>query len=154
MCYLVICIEKQTFIMVFALQVQAVLLLLGGQELSPEVAGMALGDNANRRVWNIHDDNFFDLAFVFQLIPQSTLSYQLSNDLPRPCNNPQRLASIMRYREKRKNLCFDKKVLYEVRKDVAARYVELHPFHIVTSEFDELIKCGKLAVISCLLPDM
>jgi len=45
--------------MIFALQVQAVLLLLGGQELSSEVAGMALGDNGNHRVWSIHGNNFF-----------------------------------------------------------------------------------------------
>ncbi|ONK79625.1 uncharacterized protein A4U43_C01F8280 [Asparagus officinalis] len=76
------------------LQVQAVLLLLGGHELPPDISVMALPNNVNHR---------------------------LSNDLPRPSMNPHRIASIMRYREKRKNLCFDKKVLYDVRRDVASR---------------------------------
>ncbi|XP_020276258.1 GATA transcription factor 28-like [Asparagus officinalis] len=47
--------------------------------------------------------------------------HRLPNDITRLSTNPHRLASIMRYREKRKNLCFDKKVLYEVRQDVASR---------------------------------
>lgn len=71
-------------------RVQAVLLLLGGQEL-PTGVGHGL---PNQR---------------------------LANDYPRSWSNPQRAASLMRYREKRKNLSFEKKVLYEVRKDVANR---------------------------------
>lgn len=36
---------------------------------------------------------------------------------------PQRLASLMRFREKRKERNFDKKIRYTVRKEVALRYV-------------------------------
>lgn len=58
----------------FVLQVQAVLLLLGGQELPHEVPGMPLADNVNHRVSNVND-NFSLLMFVFQLISLCTLSY-------------------------------------------------------------------------------
>ena len=35
---------------------------------------------------------------------------------------PQRAASLNRFREKRKERCFDKKIRYNVRKEVAMRY--------------------------------
>lgn len=37
-------------------------------------------------------------------------------------NMPQRLASLNRFREKRKERCYDKKIRYTVRKEVAQRY--------------------------------
>ncbi|XP_058069413.1 GATA transcription factor 28-like isoform X2 [Magnolia sinica] len=40
---------------------------------------------------------------------------------PRRSNLPQRLASLIRFREKRKERCFDKKIRYTVRKEVALR---------------------------------
>lgn len=36
---------------------------------------------------------------------------------------PQRLASLIRFREKRKERNFEKKIRYTVRKEVALRYV-------------------------------
>ncbi len=36
-------------------------------------------------------------------------------------NMPQRLASLTRFREKRKERCYDKKIRYTVRKEVAQR---------------------------------
>jgi len=36
-------------------------------------------------------------------------------------NQPQRIASLTRFREKRKERCFDKKIRYSVRKEVALR---------------------------------
>eukprot|EP00262_Sarcandra_glabra_P001451 TRINITY_DN1156_c0_g1_i1.p1 TRINITY_DN1156_c0_g1~~TRINITY_DN1156_c0_g1_i1.p1 ORF type:complete len:298 (+),score=44.11 TRINITY_DN1156_c0_g1_i1:192-1085(+) len=42
-------------------------------------------------------------------------------DLPRRGTLPQRVASLMRFREKRKDRCFDKKIRYTVRKEVALR---------------------------------
>nr|CAD1830928.1 unnamed protein product [Ananas comosus var. bracteatus] len=71
-------------------KVQAVLLLLNGQELPSDVAGMAAPKPNN-----------------VSGVPQPT--------------NAHRLASLMRYKEKRKNLNFDKRVLYTVRKEVASR---------------------------------
>ncbi|XP_044510636.1 GATA transcription factor 25 isoform X2 [Mangifera indica] len=67
-------------------KVQAVLLLLGGCELSsgpPGMEGVA--------------------------------------DFPGRCNQPQRAASLNRFRQKRKERCFDKKVRYSVRQEVALR---------------------------------
>ncbi|KAG1361560.1 GATA transcription factor 28 [Cocos nucifera] len=75
--------------------VRAVLLLLGGQEeLASDVTGMAVPFH---------------------------LDHRGLNNASRSANNPHRLASLMRYREKRKSLCFNKKILYTVRKEVASR---------------------------------
>lgn len=41
---------------------------------------------------------------------------------PQRLNVPQRLASLIRFREKRKERNFDKKIRYTVRKEVALRY--------------------------------
>ncbi|KAJ6817624.1 GATA transcription factor 28-like [Iris pallida] len=75
-------------------RVQAVLLLLGGKEIPSETAGA--------------------------LVP-SHVNHSSANDISQNSNNTRRQASVMRYKEKRKRLCFDKKVLYSVRKDVASR---------------------------------
>lgn len=44
------------------------------------------------------------------------------NDFPGRSIQPQRAASLSRFREKRKERCFDKKIRYSVRKEVALRY--------------------------------
>ena len=41
---------------------------------------------------------------------------------PQKFSVPQRLASLLRFREKRKERNFDKKIRYTVRKEVALRY--------------------------------
>jgi hypothetical protein len=44
-------------------------------------------------------------------------------DYPVPCSQPHRAASLNRFRQKRKERCFDKKVRYSVRQEVALRLV-------------------------------
>ncbi|KAI4307515.1 hypothetical protein L6164_030693 [Bauhinia variegata] len=74
-------------------QVQAVLLLLGGCELSSGSQGV---DRAHQ---NQRD----------------------AMDYPGRSSQPQRAASLSRFRQKRKERCFDKKVRYSVRQEVALR---------------------------------
>ncbi|XP_057977174.1 GATA transcription factor 24-like isoform X2 [Malania oleifera] len=73
-------------------KVQAVLLLLGGYEV-PSGAPVAMTPNNHRGL----------------------------GDLPGRLSQPQRAASLNRFREKRKERCFDKKIRYNVRKEVALR---------------------------------
>lgn len=74
-------------------KVQAVLLLLGGCELSS--GGSPCVD------------------------PQQ--NQRGSTEFPARCSLPQRAASLDRFRQKRKERCFDKKVRYSVRQEVALR---------------------------------
>ncbi|AEE32688.1 unnamed protein product [Arabidopsis thaliana] len=77
-------------------KVQAVLLLLGGREL-PQAAPPGLGSpHQNNRVSSLPGT-------------------------PQRFSIPQRLASLVRFREKRKGRNFDKKIRYTVRKEVALR---------------------------------
>ncbi|XP_059653232.1 GATA transcription factor 24-like [Cornus florida] len=74
-------------------KVQAVLLLLGGYEVPTG-------------------------------IPTATMTPQNQRglgDFPGRSSQPQRAASLNRFREKRKERCFDKKIRYNVRKEVALR---------------------------------
>ncbi|CAK7347277.1 unnamed protein product [Dovyalis caffra] len=71
-------------------KVQAVLLLLGGCELTPGL----------------------------EMTPQNQRGVV---DYPPRCTQPQRAASLSRFRQKRKERCFDKKVRYSVRQEVALR---------------------------------
>ncbi|XP_020577334.1 GATA transcription factor 18-like isoform X2 [Phalaenopsis equestris] len=76
-------------------KVQAVLLLLGGCEVPTSISSSAFACN--------QDDRGMD-------------------DILRRTNIPaKRLASLIRFREKRKERCFDKKIRYDVRKEVALR---------------------------------
>ncbi|XP_023536996.1 GATA transcription factor 25-like isoform X2 [Cucurbita pepo subsp. pepo] len=74
-------------------KVQAVLLLLGGSELS---SGQ-------------------------QSVDLVTQSQRNAVDFPGRSSQPQRAASLSRFRQKRKERCFDKKVRYGVRQEVAFR---------------------------------
>ncbi|KAF7817041.1 GATA transcription factor 25 [Senna tora] len=74
-------------------KVQAVLLLLGGCELP---SGSQCGDVA-------------------------TQSQRGAMEYPVKCSQPHRAASLSRFRQKRKERCFDKKVRYSVRQEVALR---------------------------------
>ncbi|XP_004490456.1 GATA transcription factor 25 [Cicer arietinum] len=76
-------------------KVQSVLLLLGGCEL-PQ-AGTTCVD----------------------AVPQQ--SQRGSTEFPTKCSLPQRAASLIRFRQKRKERCFEKKVRYGVRQEVALR---------------------------------
>ncbi|XP_050947365.1 GATA transcription factor 24-like isoform X4 [Cucumis melo] len=75
-------------------KVQAVLLLLGGREVPLRVPSIPITNQPNDRA--------------------------LANIPPR-LSVPQRLASLIRFREKRKERNFDKKIRYTVRKEVALR---------------------------------
>ncbi|KAA8528373.1 hypothetical protein F0562_035728 [Nyssa sinensis] len=75
-------------------KVQAVLLLLGGREVPTGVPTIDIPfDSNNRGV----------------------------DDTPKRSNLSRRIASLVRFREKRKERCFDKKIRYSVRKEVAQR---------------------------------
>ncbi|KAF8024731.1 hypothetical protein BT93_F1801 [Corymbia citriodora subsp. variegata] len=74
-------------------KVHAVLLLLGGCELSSGTQGV-------------------DMALQNQ---------RGAVEFPPRCSLPQRAASLNRFRQKRKERCFDKKVRYSVRQEVALR---------------------------------
>ncbi|KAL5069521.1 hypothetical protein RYX36_020408 [Vicia faba] len=76
-------------------KVQAVLLLLGGSEL-PQ-AGTRYVD----------------------AVPQQT--QRVSMEFPTRYSHQRRAASLIRFRQKRKDRCFDKKVRYDVRQEVALR---------------------------------
>ncbi|CAK9258474.1 unnamed protein product [Sphagnum jensenii] len=75
-------------------KVQAVLLLLGGCEIPPGMSG------ANMSYHHHHKG---------------------LSELPARMDMPHRLASLTRFREKRKERCFDKKIRYTVRAEVAQR---------------------------------
>lgn len=75
-------------------KVQTVLLLLGGREISPSMSAIPV---------STHHSN-------------GGLS-----GTPQRLSVPQRLASLIRFREKRKERNFDKKIRYTVRKEVALR---------------------------------
>ena len=47
-------------------------------------------------------------------------------DFPGRSSQPQRAASLSRFRQKRKERCFDKKVRYGVRQEVAFRFGDEH----------------------------
>ncbi|KAJ7007011.1 GATA transcription factor 24-like isoform X1 [Populus alba x Populus x berolinensis] len=75
-------------------KVQAVLLLLGGRDIPTAVPTIEVQyDQNNRGV----------------------------GDTPKRSNLSRRIASLVRFREKRKERCFDKKIRYTVRKEVAQR---------------------------------
>ncbi|XAR53014.1 hypothetical protein NMG60_11021391 [Bertholletia excelsa] len=74
-------------------KVQAVLLILGGYEVPTGVPAIGVAPHNHRGL----------------------------GDFPGKSSQPQRLASLSRFREKRKERCFEKKIRYSVRKEVALR---------------------------------
>ncbi|KAJ9674042.1 hypothetical protein PVL29_023538 [Vitis rotundifolia] len=74
-------------------KVRSVLLLLGTPELS-------------------------SIAHNMEIVPQNQRAL---TDFPGPYNQPHRAASLNRFRQKRKERCFDKKIRYNVRQEVALR---------------------------------
>lgn len=75
-------------------KVQAVLLLLGGRDLPTGIPTIEVPYNQNNRG---------------------------VGDITKRSNLSRRIASLVRFREKRKERCFDKKIRYTVRKEVAQR---------------------------------
>ncbi|KAM0061955.1 putative transcription factor TIFY family [Helianthus debilis subsp. tardiflorus] len=74
-------------------KVQAVLLLLGGYEVPTGAPTLGVPPQSQRAL----------------------------TEFPARSSQPQRAASLSRFREKRKERCFDKKIRYTVRKEVALR---------------------------------
>ncbi|KAL8541779.1 hypothetical protein ACS0TY_002872 [Phlomoides rotata] len=74
-------------------KVQAVLLLLGGYEVPSGIPSPGMNPQNHRTM----------------------------SDYPGRSSQPQRAASLNRFREKRKERCFEKKIRYTVRKEVALR---------------------------------
>ncbi|KAL2655838.1 hypothetical protein AAZV13_04G087700 [Glycine max] len=86
--------EVYVFPAVTPQKVQAVLLLLGGRDVQAGVPAVEPPfDQSNRDM----------------------------GDTPKRSNLSRRIASLVRFREKRKERCFDKKIRYSVRKEVAQR---------------------------------
>ncbi|XP_061371728.1 GATA transcription factor 24-like [Gastrolobium bilobum] len=86
--------EVYVFPAVTPQKVQAVLLLLGGRDVQTAVPTVELPfDESNTGM----------------------------DDTPKRSNLSRRIASLVRFREKRKERCFDKKIRYTVRKEVAQR---------------------------------
>jgi hypothetical protein len=56
-------------------------------------------------------------------------------ELPARMNMPQRLASLTRFREKRKERCYDKRIRYTVRKEVAQRWVLVVIHDVIFTDF-------------------
>ncbi|XWS25393.1 hypothetical protein CRYUN_Cryun27aG0064800 [Craigia yunnanensis] len=75
-------------------KVQAVLLLLGGRDIPAGVPTIKVPFDQNN--WSV-------------------------GDVPKRSNLSRRIASLVRFREKRKERCFDKKIRYTIRKEVAQR---------------------------------
>uniref|UniRef100_A0A5B7ANS3 Putative GATA transcription factor 24-like isoform X2 n=1 Tax=Davidia involucrata TaxID=16924 RepID=A0A5B7ANS3_DAVIN len=96
-------------------KVQAVLLLLGGREKPSSV-----------------------LSSEFLLQQNKSVS-----DVSQCSNLSRRIASLVRFREKRKERCFEKKIRYSCRKDVAQR------MHRKNGQFVSLKECYKIAAGSC-----
>ncbi|KAL2339977.1 hypothetical protein Fmac_007917 [Flemingia macrophylla] len=86
--------EVYVFPAVTPRKVQAVLLLLGGRDVQAGVPPVELASDQSSRGMG---------------------------DTPKLSNLSRRIASLVRFREKRKERCFDKKIRYSVRKEVAQR---------------------------------
>ncbi|XP_050212898.1 GATA transcription factor 24-like isoform X2 [Mercurialis annua] len=86
--------EVYVFPAVTPQKVQAVLLLLGGRDIPTAIPTIEVPYDQNNR----------DVG-----------------DIPKRSNLSRRIASLVRFREKRKERCFDKKIRYTVRKEVAQR---------------------------------
>ncbi|GAB4839471.1 hypothetical protein Ancab_028994 [Ancistrocladus abbreviatus] len=97
-------------------KVQAVLLLLGGCALSPASQGV-------------------------EAAPQSQRSFMQYTGR---CSQPHREASLNRFRQKRKERCFDKKIRYDVRQEVALRMQRKKGQFTSSKKSDEAPGCSSL----------
>lgn len=50
---------------------------------------------------------------------------QYPKDYPQRCSDPERAASLRRFYQKKQNRCYEKKIRYDVRREVAVRFVYL-----------------------------
>ncbi|CAH1441642.1 unnamed protein product [Lactuca virosa] len=94
----------------FNIHVQGVLLLLGGYEVPTGAPTLGMPPQNQRGL----------------------------NEFPGRSSQPQRAASLSRFREKRKERCFDKKIRYTVRKEVALRCRHCG----ISSNSTPMMRCG------------
>ncbi|KAG6775952.1 hypothetical protein POTOM_019454 [Populus tomentosa] len=95
-------------------KVQAVLLLLGGRDMPTAVPTIEVPYDQNNR------------GVV---------------DNPKCSSLSRRIASLVRFREKRKERCFDKKIRYTVRKEVAQRQSIQYVLGMLVTEREVLLLC-------------
>jgi hypothetical protein len=106
------------------MQVQAVLLLLGGREVP-----VGMSSSMSMQSHQVKVRNLVSMGSYLSVLYQSCatifflhIRMQISPELPQRQNMPQRLASLTRFREKRKERNYEKKIRYSVRKEVAQRF--------------------------------
>lgn len=102
------------------------LLLLGGREVASLMPGMQLvpSEQDYRVLLQLEGSlswflSYLSFTSLFIFCQGGALVE--SGDIPQQSNIPQRVASLLRFREKRKERCYEKKIRYNVRKEVALR---------------------------------
>lgn len=105
-------------------QVQAVLLLLGGRVMPSTVPSVVGSRHLKSMVFEVTCKFFLIVLVLIPLFLLVFLNFQ-EKDAQRLSNASVRQASLNRFREKRKERCFDKKIRYDVRQEVALRYVDI-----------------------------
>lgn len=99
-------------------QVQSIFQLLGGYEYSPGTQALGLS-NAIQKVSFSMQVSSYSLHLhphnIWFLLPQDYVNH------PVHCSDPKRLESLIRFYEKRKRRCYEKKIRYGVRQEVAFR---------------------------------
>ena len=98
------------------IQVQAVLLVLGGCEVPPGLVSTTGPTSYGEKVPSTVESPQLGYANI------SVLSKSFVSCVQSTTVAAKRVASLLRFREKRKERCFDKKIRYGVRKEVAQKY--------------------------------
>lgn len=101
---------------------QAVLLLLGGRELPSSSSNSASTGQEHRVLLPLYFPRMKLEKFCFFCPYAAFMLFYQGGDTPES-TAVHRLASLLRFRQKRKERCFEKKVRYGVRKEVAQRFV-------------------------------
>eukprot|EP00268_Persea_americana_P037253 TRINITY_DN36914_c0_g1_i1.p1 TRINITY_DN36914_c0_g1~~TRINITY_DN36914_c0_g1_i1.p1 ORF type:complete len:354 (-),score=64.35 TRINITY_DN36914_c0_g1_i1:690-1751(-) len=101
-------------------KVQAVLLLLGGRVMPSTVPSVVGSRHLKSMVFEVTCKFFLIVLVLIPLFLLVFLNFQ-EKDAQRLSNASVRQASLNRFREKRKERCFDKKIRYDVRQEVALR---------------------------------
>jgi hypothetical protein len=84
--------------------------------------GIDLFKNYRSSIVEVPDITSFLFGLKKSLLTLCICPYsQQGYELPSRLNQPMRLASLQRFREKRKERNYDKKIRYSVRKEVAQR---------------------------------
>lgn len=121
-------------------QVQAVLLLLGGRVMPSTVPSVVGSRHLKSMVFEVTCEFFLIVLVLIPLFLLVFLNFQ-EKDAQRLSNASVRQASLNRFREKRKERCFDKKIRYDVRQEVALRYVDILCFLLHWRHSNVVICC-------------